>query len=214
MEINNSNQTDRTDRTDRSDPSGKIRSFIAVAIPEAMKEELGRLESRLKRSDADIKWVQPGSIHITLRFLGYLDAEQLKLTKEALAAVAAQFRPFPIEAKGWGTFPENQRPRVIWAGLTRGKEELTAIFSSLEQELISRGLGEADRPFAGHLTIGRVKSGKKLDSLLEYLRKENDKTWGAFEAGSICLFQSQLHPSGAVYTALREEALRGERGEE
>jgi hypothetical protein len=62
------------------------------------------------------------------------------------------------------------------------------------------------------LTIGRVKSGKKLDSLLEYLRKENDKTWGAFEAGSICLFQSQLHPSGAVYTVLREEALRGERG--
>ena len=195
--------------TNSSERPEKIRSFIAVPIPGEVKAELGKFQSRLQKTGADVKWVRPESMHITLRFLGGLTPAEIKLAGEAVLAVAQKFAPFTIEVKGFGTFPERKRPRVIWAGLTQGAEELTGIFQSLEEELLLRDLGEADRPFAGHLTIGRVKTGKKLNNLLEYLTKEGDQNFGIYEAKTICLFQSRLHPSGAVYTMLREGVLAG-----
>lgn len=186
-----------------------IRSFIAVSIPEQIKSEIGRFQEHLKRTGADVKWVRPESMHITLRFLGNLSPEEIELAGEAVCVVAEKFSPVQVEIKGFGSFPERKRPRVIWAGLTRGEDELKEIFQSLEQELISRGLGEADRGFAGHLTIGRVKTGKKLEYLLEYLNKESERSFGIFEAKTICLFQSQLKPQGAIYTALRQAVLGG-----
>ncbi len=191
------------------DTPEKVRAFIAVEIPEGVKAELGRFEARLKMAGADVKWVRPESMHITLRFMGYLSKEQVRLAEEAVVISAEKFTPFQIEVQGLGTFPENKRPRVIWAGLSRGAKELSEVFQSLEQELILRDLGEADRPFAGHLTLGRVKTGKNLDNLLEYLNKEGSRNFGGFEVKNICLYQSRLHPTGAVYTVLKEGALTG-----
>jgi len=181
------------------------RSFIAVSIPEAIKNQLAGLQSRLKRADADVKWTRPEGIHITLRFLGYLHEQDLEKVKEALRASAKDFSPFETEIKGSGSFPERGRPRVIWVGLSKGEKELKEIFARLEQELIKRGLGSADRPFRGHLTLGRVRTGKNINKLVEYLQKESAKSFGAYSAESICLFKSQLHPQGAIYTALKEE---------
>jgi len=181
------------------------RSFIAVAIPEGIKNQLSGLQSKLKRAGAEVKWTRPQGIHITLRFLGYMTGPELEKVKEALAETAKSFAPFEVEVKGSGTFPERKRPRVVWVGLSKGDPELTGLFQKLEQELVKRDLGEADRPFKGHLTLGRVKTGKNLNMLVEYLAREGDQSFGAFEAKSICLVKSQLHPEGAVYTVLKEE---------
>lgn len=188
------------------------RSFIAVAIPEGIKNQLSGLQSKLKRAGADVKWTRPNSIHITLRFLGYMTDEGLAKTNEAMAEAVKHFSPFEVEVEGSGTFPEHGRPRVVWVGLKKGEPELMDIFKKLEQELISRGLGEADKPFKGHLTLGRVRTGKNIEKLVEYLEKEGGKSFGAFTAGSICLFRSQLHPEGAIYTVLKEHFFAGEAG--
>lgn len=188
------------------------RSFIAMAIPEGIKNQLAGLQSKLKRADADVKWTRPEAIHITLRFLGYLTDDSISKVKDALAQVGREFSPFTVEIKGSGTFPERGRPRVIWAGMSQGEKELQAIFSRLEQELIEKGLGEADKPFKGHLTLGRVKTGKNINKLVEYLDKEGGKSFGAFEVKSVCLFKSQLRPEGAIYTVLKEELLSGPGG--
>jgi len=182
-----------------------IRSFIAISIPEEIKQKLAELQARLKKADAMVKWTRAQGIHITLRFLGNVSVEEIKEAGEAISQVARQFSPFLVEANGFGTFPERGRPRVIWVGLNQGVSQLKAIFEELDKELINRGLGKADRAFSPHLTLGRIKTGKNLNKLLEYLKAEPEKAYGIFEAKSICLFRSQLRPEGAIYTLLREE---------
>ena len=199
-------------QTENENKESLTRCFIAVAIPEGIKNQLSGLQSKLKHARADVKWTRPNSIHITLRFLGYMTDDGLAKTNEAMAETVKNFAPFEVEVKGSGTFPERGRPRVIWVGLKKGEPELTDIFKKLEQELIKRGLGEADKPFKGHLTLGRIKTGKNIEKLVEYLEKEGGISFGAFEAGSICLFRSQLHPEGAIYTVLKEHVFRGEAG--
>jgi len=186
-----------------------IRSFIAISIPEEIKQKLSEVQARLKKADAMVKWTRPEGIHITLRFLGNLSVEEIKLAEDALAIVAQRFSRFSIEAKGFGVFPERGRPRVIWVGLTQGVSQLKAIFEELEKELMNKGLGKADRAFSPHLTLGRIKTGKNLNKLLEYLKAEQEVAYGIFQAKTICLFRSQLRPEGAIYTLLREEFFSG-----
>jgi len=188
------------------------RAFVAVAIPEGIKNQLAGIQSRLKRAAAEVKWTRPEGIHLTLRFLGYLSDDAIAKVRDAMAVVGREFSAFTVEIKGSGTFPERGRPRVIWAGISQGEKELQAVFARLEQELIARGLGEADKPFRGHLTLGRVKTGKNVDKLVEYLQRETGKSFGAFEVRGICLFRSQLHPEGAVYTVLQEQLFQGAGG--
>jgi len=191
-----------------SDQPGLTRAFIAVAIPDGIKNQLAGLQSKLKRADADVKWTRPHGIHITLRFMGWLNTDDLEKTKLAITNVAREFSPFDVEVKGSGTFPERGRPRVVWTGISQGEKELQAVAARLDQELIKNGLGAADKPFRGHLTLGRVKTGKNINKLVEYLEKEGTISFGAFPAKSICLFKSDLRPEGAIYTVLREEFFR------
>jgi len=197
-----------SDERMESDQPGLTRAFIAIAIPDGIKNQMAGLQSKLKRADADVKWTRPHGIHITLRFMGWLNTDDLEKTKLAIANVAKEFSEFDVEVKGSGTFPERGRPRVIWTGISQGEKELQAVASRLDQELIKSGLGPADRPFRGHLTLGRVKSGKNINKLVEYLEKEGTISFGAFPAKSICLFKSDLRPDGAIYTVLREEFFR------
>lgn len=187
---------------------GLTRAFIAVSIPDGIKNQLAGLQSKLKRAGADVKWTRPHGIHITLRFMGYLSKDDLEKTGQAVATAAGEFSAFEVEVKGSGTFPERGRPRVIWTGISQGERELQSVAARLEQELIKTGLGGADKPFRGHLTLGRVKTGKNLNILVEYLQKEGMIAFGAFQAKSICLVKSELRPDGAIYTVLREELFR------
>jgi len=183
----------------------KIRSFIAIDLPEDLKEELKKFQSRLKKSKADVKWVRPESMHITLRFLGYLTPEEIEKAKTAINTVAKRFAPFQIQVRGWGTFPEKGRPRVIWTGLEQGAEILEQIFNQLEKELVKLGFDKADKKFVPHLTLGRIKTSKNLKDLIEYLNKEGTKTYGNFWAEKIILFKSDLKPEGAIYSIIKDE---------
>jgi RNA 2',3'-cyclic 3'-phosphodiesterase len=183
---------------------GLVRSFIAVEIPEAIRNQLAGFQSKLKRSDADIKWVRPASMHLTLRFLGGLNQAELEQAAEAVSRTAKLFKPFIVEVKGFGTFPERGRPRVVWSGISQGGDRLKEIFGKLELELVDRGLGEADKPFSPHLTLGRTRSGKNINMLVEYLSKKTPKSFGSFEVRDICLFRSQLRREGAIYTVLKK----------
>jgi RNA 2',3'-cyclic 3'-phosphodiesterase len=187
---------------------GLTRAFIAVTIPDGIKNQLGGVQSKLKRADADVKWTRPHGIHITLRFMGWLNQDDLEKTRQAVAEAVKGFSEFEVEVKGVGTFPERGRPRVVWVGLSRGEKELAQVAARLEQELVKRGMGEADRAFRGHLTLGRIKTGKNLDKLVEYLNGETDMSWGDFPAKSICLIKSDLQRDGAIYTVLQEEFFR------
>jgi 2'-5' RNA ligase len=190
--------------------SETIRAFIAAEISEETRTRMGGLLARLRETGADVKWSRPGSIHLTLRFLGETRAEQVDMIAEAMAEAAGEALPVPVSVEGWGLFPNERRPRVIWLGLKQGGPELSAVFEKLERALLARGLPPADKAFSPHLTLGRVKSGRGLSMALAVMKAEGDRNFGEYTVDRLVLIRSQLHPAGAIYTPLRESRFKGQ----
>jgi 2'-5' RNA ligase len=186
-----------------------IRAFIAAPISAGVRERMGELLAKLRRTEAGVRWSRPDSIHLTLRFLGNIFESQVETVGEAMAEAVMGIGPVKVEVCGFGTFPENRRPRVFWLGLTRGARELTEIFDDLERALIARGLGPADKKFSPHLTLGRVKTGERLNQAIRVMLSEAKGSFGEYTINRIILFQSRLNPAGAEYTVLREQILDG-----
>ncbi len=187
-----------------------VRAFIACSLDEATKESIRELTARLKKIDSGIKWVRPEAMHLTLRFLGNMDKDDVELAGEAMEETAAGLSPVQVVVAGHGTFPPGKKPRVVWLGLKKGGDELYSIYERLEESLQAKGLGPADKAFKPHLTLGRVKSPKGVNRMLKELEEVGDRVIGEFTAGEITLFKSELRPSGAVYTELKKAKLGGE----
>lgn len=185
-----------------------MRTFIAIEISNEIKTVLDRIESHLKYSGADIKWVKPENIHITLKFLGEVKEEKIKELKMVLDEVGKITRPFDISIKEIGAFPRIEFPRVIWVGLDKGAAESTALAAKVEEALSGIGFQKETRPFASHLTIGRVRSPKNREALKEKVTGYKSPISGHQTVSSIILFQSTLTPKGPIYTKLHESAFR------
>lgn len=184
-----------------------IRAFIAADISEQVRERIGEIRTELELTDAGVRWTKPSSIHLTLRFLGNITEARVGPAGQALAEAARGVEPVRVEVGGYGMFPSERRPRVIWLGLEKGGPELFKIFERLEVALEARGFGPADKKFSPHLTLGRLKSGKGMKKVVEVLSREATKGFGQYRVDRLFLFKSELHPRGAVYTALTEQKL-------
>ncbi|MFH1102713.1 MAG: RNA 2',3'-cyclic phosphodiesterase [Pseudomonadota bacterium] len=179
-----------------------IRSFIAFELPEEIRRSIAALSDRLRSFHLKARWIRPESIHLTLKFLGRIDPAQLEPVVHVMQDAVKGVAPFDLSAKGIGVFPGVNRPRVIWVGLSGRKEALIQIQGVLQDRLASIGYQKESRPFQGHLTLGRFKeqiNPMELSKALEAL--------GSFESppfvlDTITLFQSELKPSGVVYTTL------------
>ena len=179
-----------------------IRAFIAIELTGRAHDELACLQSALQKAGADVKWVEPENIHLTLRFLGDLVPEKAEELKKVLAETAAGSRPFELTIKDVGAFPGLASPRVIWAGVGLGAAESARIAEAIETKLQALGIPKEERSFYPHVTLGRARSRKNCEKLRGII--ETTK----FEAGSkiyvdhLTLFRSQLTPRGPVYTPL------------
>jgi 2'-5' RNA ligase len=178
-----------------------MRTFIAIEIPEQVKTELARLQSDLRRVQADVSWTKPENIHLTLRFLGEVEEKKLEALKRVCAESAAEFAPFVLALKGAGVFPNFRQPRVLWAGLAGETETAARLQRRLEEGLVSLGFAPEDKPFKPHLTVGRVKSGKNARQVAA-LAEIAELPALSFEVGEIVLMKSELHTAGARYTPL------------
>jgi 2'-5' RNA ligase len=181
----------------------EIRCFIALEIPVEIQKVLNGVIRELKSAGADVKWVEPGNIHLTLKFLGSLDRGR---ADEVGALVKSYVGRFPAINSGLGAvgaFPNLGRPQVIWTGLGQGLQEIAAIFNELEDGLKALGFPEDQRKFSPHLTLGRVRSGRNLHQLSEKL-KSSVPVINDFIIGDMTLFKSTLTPKGAVYQTLEK----------
>lgn len=183
-----------------------MRTFIAIDLSEENKTALTKLQDELKQTQADVKWVEPENIHLTLKFLGEVTDEYVGKVKEALDKAAAGFRPFEISLSDIGAFPKLDYPRVIWVGVEKGKKETEELAAKIEEELGKLGFSKEDRPFAAHLTIGRVRTGKNKEILKEKIQNNKGRPqWAAPTSqliSNVILYQSKLTPSGPIYTPL------------
>ena len=137
-----------------------IRSFIAIEVPLPLQARMGELQHELKKLEPDIKWVRPGGIHLTLKFLGTVPEEILEKVSLAVSPVILQTEPIDLRIYGLGCFPSSRNPRVLWLGIDRGCEQISSLQETIEKKTEALSLPPERRPFRPHLTIGRVRSLK------------------------------------------------------
>ncbi len=171
-----------------------MRLFVAVEIPDLVKEMMGELEGELPEDG--LKRVDVKNLHITLKFLGEVDEAKVEEVKAALGRV--EFAPFKVQVKGVGVFPKEDYIKVVWAGTESA--ELKELAGKVEVALVSR-FGKEERGFSGHLTLARVK--RKVD-LKEFLGKHREEVFGGFAVDKFLLMKSVLQKGGPEYSVVEE----------
>jgi RNA 2',3'-cyclic 3'-phosphodiesterase len=188
-----------------------MRAFIAVEIDEAVRRGAAQLSRALALAlergvnRRTVAWVAPQNLHLTLRFLGEVDAAAVEAVKGRLAA-PLETRAFDVGLTGLGTFPPAGPPRVIWLGVGEGAKGLLDVSREVDARLAGLGLPEEERGFHAHLTLGRVKRpvGSRLPDAIAAAGAANA---GRCLVDHVTLFESRLAPSGATYCVIATSRL-------
>jgi 2'-5' RNA ligase len=180
-----------------------IRSFVAFDIDNpSVLQRLGEAQDILAKTGADLSLVKPQNIHITLRFLGDITLSMVENIDEEMQSIV--FRPFDVEIKGVGAFPNVKYTRVVWAGIQQGADELMAVFDQLEPRLRQLGLAPDSKGFSPHLTIARVRCGRNQQVLAGCVNELAAYEFGRVHADCLRLKKSVLTPQGPIYSTLKE----------
>lgn len=190
-----------------------VRSFIAVELDAVVLTALGDLQSRLKRAPLGRlgRWVAPEGIHLTLKFLGSVPKERIPEIGEAVARAARETAPFEITIAGLGCFPTVRRPRVIWVGVEEPSGALERLQSAVEHELERLGFAPEGRGFTPHLTLARIRDHATERERAEcgaWIKQQGVGRLAVMRVHEVCLMQSDLRPTGAVYTRLSAAPLQ------
>jgi len=182
-----------------------MRVFIAIDIDEAIRKALANLQSEMlakvdiKKSDA--KWVNPKTMHLTLKFLVEMKDQQVVEVCNIARDVAGRHKSFDIEIGGVGYFG-GKSARVLWVGAGQESENLLQLQADLEQGLASAGWPPETRKFAGHLTLCRIRNSRAGIKLARLTEEYKDFRLGVVPVDTLCVYQSELKPEGPVYTVL------------
>jgi RNA 2',3'-cyclic 3'-phosphodiesterase len=180
-----------------------MRVFIAVDLPDQVRNNMGEVERDLKGVSNSARWVAPESIHVTLKFIGEIPEARVAAIDSALAAI--QWPSFPVIVRGVGCFPNNHAARVFWVGLE--SPALAGLAGEIDRRMQELGFEKEQRPFRPHLTLARARDMRIDRSLVVACERFLHHDFGSFEAERFHLFQSTLKPSGAVYNKLKQYPL-------
>ena len=185
-----------------------MRTFIAIALPQEIRDYLACIQAELKKCQADVKWVQPENIHLTLKFLGERDEKKIEKIKEILQESVREKACFAVRLCNIGAFPKIDFPRVIWLGLDKGEKETKEIAYALEEKIAKLGIPKEDKPFSSHITIARIRSPANRESLVQELKRVPKLKDLEFPVTKITLYKSTLTPKGPIYEILKEASLK------
>lgn len=178
-----------------------MRCFIAIDIPEDLKDSISKVIEKLDHKIKGIKWVTPRNIHLTLKFLGEIDDKQINLVKDRLTLLKSRHSVFDISISDVGGFPNLKNPKVLWVGI-HNCEKLIKLYRDIEDTLFEIGFDKEERKFSPHLTIARIKDKKDADLILKPLMDYKNYFFGKIKVGEIILMKSILKPLGAEYSKL------------
>jgi RNA 2',3'-cyclic 3'-phosphodiesterase len=182
-----------------------LRTFIAIALTDEVRDWIVRGIESLKGRTQGIRWTPLGQLHLTLRFLGDVPEERMPEVIDAVSAAASITLPFEVRPGGFGAFPDLRRPRVLWTGVDGDLESLCGHQARVEEELARRGFPREDRPFSPHLTLGRPgREGRVIlppDAGLE-------RSGPAMLVRETLVVKSELRPGGAIHTPVSRARFR------
>ncbi len=188
----------------------RIRTFIAVDIDPAVRERAAALQEKLGRSAGGVKWVEPESMHITLLFLGEVDELDIVPICRGVIEGAKQISPFAMELKGLSAFPTPRRPKILWTGVTEGKESLKAVHQSLEVPLLELGCyRREERAYHPHLTLGRLNKEDRAGEWGRIITGHADWDGGITHVNEVLVMRSEPGREGPVYSVMGRGKLKG-----
>jgi len=182
-----------------------VRLYVALEIPTAVRGNLAALIEELRAADAaaaknKARWVRPENLHVTLKFIGNVDAGKL----EAIRAVLGEVRTggdVELRFRGVGFFPNEKRPRVLWAGIA-ASPNLAPLAAEIDARLEKLGIARETREYAPHLTLARFDPPGISEKLRAAAQENATREFGAVRTGEFHLFESKTRPTGAEYTRL------------
>jgi len=176
-----------------------VRVFLALEIPEEIKEYLGVVKDQLAMRIHGVKWVNEKAQHITLKFFGEQEEKRVSEIGDALSGIERWYDPVAVTLQGIEAFPDRKRARVIVMALEKGVDNIQMIFHDIEDRLSGLDIEKEKRSFRPHITLGRMRiPGPLLDRDIVAVDMKG------FTVSRMVLFQSTLKPAGAVYTPIRE----------
>jgi 2'-5' RNA ligase len=192
-----------------------IRSFVAVLLPDAVRERIHATASSLRGRAPGVAWVRADNLHLTLRFLGDQTEEQLADVVPALEEAASGVPTFTLSLKGMGAFPGLDHPRTLWMGMSDGVPEVQRLQARVAEALERRGVPIEARAWQAHVTIGRVTDEKSwrregMAELRSAVTRGATASFGTMPVTSIALMRSDLYSSGARYTGIASVPLSSE----
>lgn len=200
-----------------------IRAFLAVDLSEDLRGRIASVQQDVKASllrelprAVRLSWVRPASIHLTIKFLGDIDELLVEPLREALAEIFKDQCAMSIPLERLGGFPSLHAPRVLWVGTSERWEQgdeakrLAALHQSVESCCSSLGFSPDGRPLSPHLTLARIKAGWREfgQSLAKSAVLDRPLSLGSLAVDSVVLMQSELNPTGSVYTKLWDVPLK------
>jgi 2'-5' RNA ligase len=191
--------------TQGSSSGCKLRLFIAIELPDVMKDELAGVQERLRRKlKFPLKWVKPEGIHLTLKFLGGVDKDKVTALEAAISGAASAHRAIDLQLGKLGSFG-GRRPRVVWVAVDGETAELAALQASVDQETARLGFEPEKRSYSAHLTLARMPEALnrlQYDEILHAVGNITPPAPTAARFHEVSLMQSTLRREGAVYTQL------------
>ncbi|MFO7767655.1 MAG: RNA 2',3'-cyclic phosphodiesterase [bacterium] len=183
-----------------------IRIFVAVPVPLEVTRPLAEFAGEVGPGAGRIKWVDPGSMHLTLFFLGDVEEERVPAIGEALGRAAGEVAPFTVRLDRVGAFPNLERPRVLWVGVSEGSGNLQDLKEAVDRVLEPLGFEPDRRTFHPHLTLGRIKAPGRRGAVAEAAAGW-DVPSASWTVDRVVLYQSTLTREGAVYEELEAPRL-------
>ncbi len=177
-----------------------VRTFIAAEVSAEVRAGVGRLIAELAQHNAAVKWVDEQNIHLTIKFLGDVQYVMLNDICRAVAAAVRDFEPFSIRCTGLGAFPRLSRPRTLWVGLEDEEGQLKQLSAAVEKALAKLRFRRESRPFHPHLTIARIRDGRRVGDFPQLLAEGDFSVTASFTVEELVVFSSDLSPEGPVYT--------------
>ena len=180
-----------------------MRLFAAIDIEPRLQDRIERIQQQLKRDlnllGKEVRWVRPGQVHLTLKFLGEVPDRAITQVCDVMMRTAADCEGFDLQIQGLGVF--GRPARVVWARC-QVPPELIKLQTQLENEFKTIGWDKENRPFAGHLTICRAKSAAAGRKLAEAVQAYPDEFLGAVSVDQLVLYESQFGRTGPEYNAV------------
>lgn len=179
-----------------------IRLFVAVEINEEIRKKLAEFQNALKKSDADVGWVAPENLHITLKFIGNIDDGQVEAIVNIINETVTHIKPFDLDYTGVGVFPTEKNPRIVFADIVDTAGVLARLHERLDNQLMALGVEHEGRKFVAHLTLGRIRSRRNVMKLMEKMLTYRNFHFGLSHVTQVVLMKSDLSPDGPTYTQL------------